>query len=381
MKSPADLARRWAKQWGVADTREERLLAPDAWPVALSIGKPTPTQFTHHTQEVRNHLQRWRAVSIGHVRWEPVSFRSGSDPVEVPVTWELRMPSEWIAACADSGIQQEYERLGRLVSASDSAFHRLLVRRRHLLLDTPEAEIIKAMQVAMHLFPSCAEGRPLRALSICGSDSKFFERNRSLLIHLLDVRFEGQVSDLGLEVFLDALDEGEHWVLVAPLEPDLLPFAQQRVRARELTARALPGTHVLLVENDRCLHQLPALSGTVAVLGAGLNLNWLGAPWLTNKRIGYWGDIDTWGLVMLAKAREQQSHLEALLMDRKLFDALEVTLAVVERRPAGAQPSQGLTDAEIELYRYLQGRERGRLEQEFVPRERVIAAIEQWRAR
>lgn len=380
MKSPADLARRWAKQWEAPDTREERLLFAEAWPVSLSIGKPTPTQFTRHTEEVREHLQRWREVSVGRVRWESLSFRSGSDPVDVPVAWELSTPSEWIAACADSGIQQEYERLGRLVSAADPAFRRLLVRRRHLLLDTPEAEIIKAMQVAMHLSPRRAEGRPLRALSICGIDSKFFERHRSLLIHLLDVRFDGQVSDLGLEGFLDALDEGEHWLVVAPLDPDLLFFAQQRVRARELTARALPGSHVLIVENDRCLHQLPALSGTVAVLGAGLNLNWLGAPWLKDKRIGYWGDIDTWGLVMLARAREQQPHIEPLLMDRELFDALEATHAVVERRPVGGQPPPGLTRPEVELYAYLQARERGRLEQEFVPRERVTAAMAQWRA-
>jgi hypothetical protein len=231
MKSPADLVGRWAKQWDVADTREQRLLCTEGWPVSLTIGKPTPTELTRHIDQVRAHLQRWRSVSIGNVRWERVSFRGGSEPVDVPVEWVLRDPSEWVAACGDSEIQWEYERLGRLVSATDSSFHRSLVRQRHLLADKDEAEIIKTVQVATALTPGCAAGRPLRALSLCGIDSKFFERHRRLLIHLLDVRFDGQVSDVGLEAFLDALDEDEHWLLVAPLAAGLLPFAQQRIRA------------------------------------------------------------------------------------------------------------------------------------------------------
>jgi hypothetical protein len=50
-----------------------------------------------------------------------------------------------------------------------------------------------------------------------------------------------------------------------------------------------------------------------------------------------------------------------------------------EGSPAGEQPPEGLTATEQEFYRYLRGLERGRVEQEFVSRERVVAALEQWR--
>jgi hypothetical protein len=378
MKSPTELARRWAKQWEVPDSREQRLLSTEVWPVSLSIGKPTPTQFMRHTDQVRQHLQHWRAVKIGRVVWEPVSFRGASEPVDVPVEWVLSNPSEWVAACDDPSVRQEYERLGQFVASADPSFHRSLVRQRHLLQDKPEAQIMKAIDLAMALAPGCAGGRPLRALSVCGIDSKFFERHRGLLIHLLDARFDGQVSDLGLEAFLDALDEDEHWLLVAPLAPSLLSFAQQRVRARELAATPLPGSHVLIVENESCLHQLPMLPDTVAVLGAGLDLAWMDAAWLRGRRIGYWGDIDTWGLVMLAQARGRQPNLKPLLMSRELFDALSSDFSVVESRPAGEQLPAGLTGPEQDLYRYLHGLVRGRVEQEFVPRERVLAELEQW---
>lgn len=80
--------------------------------------------------------------------------------------------------------------------------------------------------MAAQVTPGCADGRLLQALSIVGCDSKFFERNCPLLTRLLELRFGPAVAEQGLEGFLGALDEGEHWLLVAPLEPDLLPFEQ-----------------------------------------------------------------------------------------------------------------------------------------------------------
>jgi len=38
------------------------------------------------------------------------------------------------------------------------------------------------------------------------------------------------------------------------------------------------------------------------------------------KQIAYWGDMDTSGLTMLAKARSLQPGLTALLMSRELFE-------------------------------------------------------------
>jgi hypothetical protein len=378
MKSPADLARRWAGQWEAADTREQRLLEAQSWPVSLSIGRPSPAEFTHRTHEVREHLKSWRAVRIGRVVWESVTFRGASEPVDVPIQWVLSSPSEWAAACDQRTVRNEFERLGRLVAAADPVFHRTLVRQRHLLQDRLEAEIVQAIELASALAPGCAAARPLRALGLCGVDSKFFERHRALLVQLLDARFDGQVSDLGLEAFLGAYNEGEHWLLVAPLTSGMLPFAQQRVRAREISVQPLPGSRLLVVENERCLHQLPSLPDTMAILGAGLNLEWLHTTWLCDRRIGYWGDLDTWGLLMLSRAREQQSHIESLLMSRELFDLLSPTSAVVESSPAEEQLPAGLTAPERELYSYLRNLEKGRVEQEMVPRELVVSELLKW---
>jgi hypothetical protein len=258
-------------------------------------------------------------------------------------------------------------------------FRRVLVRQRGALQEKSEAEIIRAVEVALLLSAGCAQGRPLRALSALGVDSKFFERNRGLMIQLLDARFDGEVSDRGLEEFLGALSEGDHWLLVAPLEPGLLPFSQQRVRASELQSAGLPGSHVLIVENERCLHQLPPLADTVAVLGAGLNLEWMRAEWLGGKQIGYWGDLDTWGLQMLGRARGYQGGLVPLLMDVEVFRTFCEGSAVAEPGPAGEVAPGGLTVEERELYSILRGAARGRLEQEFLAPSLVAEVVGRWR--
>jgi len=77
------------------------------------------------------------------------------------------------------------------------------------------------------------------------------------------------------------------------------------VPTTELHVTPLAASHILLVENVRCLHQLSQpLPDTIAILGAWLNQGWLAAFWLQSRQMAYWGDIDTWGLAMLATARQ-----------------------------------------------------------------------------
>ena len=378
MKSPDSLAAQLTRQWHSANHREHLLLDPQAWPRTVPIGNPSASVFTQQTAMVREHIARWRAVTVGEVHWQDVTFRSAAGPVSLPQHWLLRSPEEFSEASGDAQVQLELQRLRYLLDRIDSRFNSLLVRQRALWRDRDDDEVVQATRLAMMLEPGIAAGRPLRALALAGIDSKFMERHRALVAALLDIRFDGQASQLGLNSFLDAADEGEHWLLVVPLSPGLLPFAQQRVRARELRDAPLPANRILLIENDRCLHLLPTLPDTIAVLGSGLDLAWLRADWLRERHLGYWGDMDTWGLRMLAHARELQPHLEPLLMNQPLFGAHAGTLAVPEPINAGPIPPDGLTGIEQTFYRHLLDQAKGRIEQEFLPQSAVIDVLSRW---
>lgn len=378
MKSPSEIARSLARQWQQPHIRRVRLLDPGGWPHDFAIGKPSAGLFSANPQAVQRHAEAWRQVRIGEVTWESVDYRAALGPIQMPRSWRLHSPSEWVAATGDPEVRREYQLLEALVEQTDSIFHALLVTQRSLWLKKSPDEIIVTARLAARLSPGCARGRPLRLLAEHGVDTKFFERNTALLTRLLDERFEGEVSAQGLTTFLDAFEDSSHWVLVAPLSPGLLPFKRLRLTTAELAEADLPCSRVLVVENEQCIHQLPELPDTIAILGAGLDLQWLGSPHLAGKSLGYWGDMDTWGLLMLARARQRQPAIRALLMEKSLFARYESTSAVVEPVKAQDAAPDGLQPCEADFYRYLLARERGRLEQEYLPKDQVEKAMAAW---
>jgi hypothetical protein len=378
MKLPIEIGLNLARQWYQSSIRVKRLLVPEVWPLDIPIGKPSAGLFSQNPQAVQLHVDAWRKVKVGTVDWTPVSYRASLSAIQMPTQWNLHNPSEWIAASGDPEVSREYKHLEYLIERIDECFHTLLVAQRTLWLKKATDEVIAAAHLAKRLEPGCAKGRPLRMLAEHGVDTKFFERNANLLAKLLDERFEGEVSKQGLAVFLDALDDSSHWVLLAPLSANLLPFKRLRVTTAELAENGLLCARLLAVENEQCLHFLPELPGTIAVLGSGLDLQWLASPKLSNIPVGYWGDLDTWGLLMLARAKRYRPGLTPLLMNRSLFDAYASRSAVIEPVIAGSAPPEGLDYLEVELYQHLLVQERGRLEQEYLPRDTVQAALINW---
>ncbi|WP_439412473.1 DUF3322 domain-containing protein [Enterobacter ludwigii] len=378
MYSPDELRKKLAGQWGNAKLRAERLLPPGNWPLCLPIGKPSARIFAEQAPRVLKHVQLWRQVAVGRVEWEEVRYRASDGAVSMPLRWILNGPSDWFKAVADQAMRQEFRLLEGIVEQVDPIFHPLLVRHRPLWRHKDPQDIISAARLACRLEPGCAMGMPLRLLSGQGVDTKFIENNITLLTRLLDVRFSGEASEQGLTTFLDAFDESSHWVLVVPLSPGLLPFKKCRVTTAELAETTLPASHVLVIENEQCLHQLPPLSDTIAILGGGLDVQWLSSSVLDKKQVAYWGDMDSWGLLMLARARRCRPTLDVLLMNRQLFEKYASHSAVPE--PVKAQESipDGLLNEEADFYRYLTRLPRGRLEQEFLPVDIIEEVLFSW---
>ncbi len=377
MKSPAELRLKLRRQWQLADQRELRLLDDSCWPLRLTIGKPAVEQFKNSSASLREHLQNWRDETTGFVEWQSIKYQSASKAVDIPCYWCIRSSSEWVAACQNQTVSGEFKFLSSVLAQVEQQFHLLLIRQRSLWRNASQQQIVQCCQLAMQLQAGCAQGRPLRALSVSNIDSKFIENNRALLIKLLNIRFNNALKNTSLEEFLGAAQDSDHWLLVVPLTKGLLPFQQLRLKASELAKVKLPCAHIVLVENEQCHYQLPELQDTIAVLGAGLNLNWLNNPYFKSSHIAYWGDIDSWGLKMLSIARNLQADLTALLMDSETFESNQ-HLAVIEPQTAGQETPQHLNTAEAKLYQKLLQLEKGRLEQEFIEKTTVQNAITNW---
>ena len=375
MQLPERLRAKLLSQWQQPALRTERLLSNSAWPITLQIGRPTRTQIEHESDAVRGFIRAWRQVSEGTVIWQPQAYRGLAQPLDLPLLWQLEQPSQWLQATQDASAVAEFSLLEQVLAGALPLFREPLIRKRHLWRGKPAIEVQQCLRLAQLLEPGQAQGRPLRALADQAVDTKFFARNERLLVSLLDARFDDTVSDQGLAAFLGASAESDHWLLVVPLTDGLLPFPRCRLSTQQLQHIELPGERILLVENEQCEHLLPRMADTLAILGAGRNLQWLSAPSLAQKQLLYWGDIDTWGLHILASARLLRPDIISLLMDATTFARYQLKNAVPEPVLASEAAPNGLTEAEQAFYRELVRKDKGRLEQEFITANDVATAI------
>jgi hypothetical protein len=155
-----------------------------------------------------------------------------------------------------------------------------------------------------------------------------------------------------------------------------LPLLQ--LATETLLSFELPARHLLVVENVQSGLALPSLDDTIAVFGGGKNLSWLGASWLQQKRVGYWGDIDSEGFCMLADARRKLSGIDALMMDEQTVQQYQERM-VDEPLSIWSEPTE-LRVEELRLFHDLRNGRYGkaRLEQERIAPEYILECLSAW---
>lgn len=88
-------------------------------------------------------------------------------------------------------------------------------------------------------------------------------------------------------------------------------------------------------------------------------------PWISKKRIVYWGDIDTYGFSILSNLRETFPNTESRLMDLETLFSYQSLWAEEKNQYQGT--CEGLTKSELDLFNDLKNNRYGqgvRLEQE-----------------
>lgn len=223
----------------------------------------------------------------------------------------------------------------------------------------------------------------LRHIDLPAIDTKFIETNRLLLADLLDAVLPVERID---QRFPRTDFAGRYGFL---RRPDYVRFrvpagvgfpagiTEATVRADEFAALQLPQRTVLVVENEASYLALPELDDTVIIFGSGFALATLKAVlWLADRRLLYWGDIDTYGFAILDQLRARFPEVESVLMDHATLMAHRGQW-VTEPRPTN-RPLVHLTEPESELYGDLVEDRFGhhvRLEQERIRFHLVRAAL------
>jgi hypothetical protein len=225
----------------------------------------------------------------------------------------------------------------------------------------------------------------IRHLDVHGADTKFVERHRKILTRLLDdvlpsERIDINASGLASRYGFRRRPSYLRFRLLTPV-PELPPvLTELELRTDELAQLDLTVATVFIVENKASYLALPPIPGAMVVFGQGFGVTVLEAvPWLADRALVYWGDIDTHGFAILNRLRERIPSVKSILMDRATLLAHRAQLGT-ETNPTNA-PLACLTAAEQDLYRDLIEDRYGasvRLEQERIRFSAVRRALEPW---
>lgn len=310
----------------------------------------------------RNFVREWEMEDQrkpGVVRWDSRSLRGIGD-ARVPThlllrgTWDL---AQFLGVHAVERLGELKKRFMPFVELGEE-LKAAAEERCHDLEKLPVEACQQIASAVRQFRRGIGDGLYLRALPLQGIDTKFVERRRALVEYFANAREHGAIEEAGgLLAWLGCLSKGQDKVIFRVLCPDL---RQQLwgldpvwVATETLSASEPRAKRLLVVENDISGLALPDCPDTVAVVGCGGNLAWMGAPWVQNMSVGYWGDLDTWGLKLLASARNYAPHLNPIMMDDRTWEAHPE--AVVLEPESAHMPTNGLADEELKLFATIRG--------------------------
>lgn len=375
------------REWDKPSSLKARLSGVRKFPIRVGLKPPNGRSAISDMVHFQRFVGEWK--SFPHqdlVQWSSKSFRDLSDQV-IPAFLVIRSIEELIRFLGDKALARSevWERNMVPLLRLDKCLYPILVKH----IDTVEQFSVREAELLAELLPQLKQdlgkGQYLRALPLIGVDTKFLESHQTLAEDLLDAMHNGAVSESGgMIAWLGCIANPKGWLTIRPLchastgALGGIPILQ--MPGSLLREYALPASNILVVENLQAGLALPEMNDTIAVIGGGKNITWMDAEWLKGKRVGYWGDIDTWGLAILSDARDKIQGVEPLMMDVETLEAHEGRM-VPEPEPFWTIPLS-LNEDEVHLFNNLiSGKfESERLEQERLSSDFIRRKLNGWLA-
>jgi len=372
-------------EWDHSKHLRQRLLGERPFPLSTHLRPPSGKQALEDLVGFHAFVDAWQAwPEQSQLAWKDVQYAQLGE-ISVPSHFTLGSIQALIEFIGDEAVKrsQAWQHLMSPILNVSQNLYPTLVKQLKKLEQLSELDVQMLAQLLPQLSRGMGQGGYLRALPVMGVDTKFVETHQSFIAQLLDAMHgEAITQQGGFLAWLDCKSAPGDWLLIRPLceqaRQCLGGASILRMPTEVLLSTSLPGKRILIVENDQSGYALPELPDTVAVIGGGRNLAWMAASWLSQKKIAYWGDLDSWGFVLLSEARQRQPHVESLLMDR------DTLLRHRERMVNEPDPYPGLpeclTESESLLYQEIRNGMHGntRLEQERLSADHIVNRLMSW---
>jgi hypothetical protein len=382
----ADIAIAAERLWNRGVILREAALPASYFPLRVSLTKPTPTELSTRFGEVRSWITELRSQTGYRVEMTEVTTRQlGTN--QVPKCVWIESADQ---ACELVGRSTELQTFRCLVEVTGTRHPELLPWLAKHALQALEIEPAwsRILDVIDWLQVNPRPNLYLRQIDIPGVHTKFIEDHQNVFSQLFDLALPREAIDF------EAADrysfcrrygfrDKPSLVRFRVLDPTLNFVPQFELTDEHHTfssadfARVRNVRRVFMTENEINFLAFPNVQHSLVIFGAGFGFSFLTpAKWLHEVPIHYWGDIDTYGFVILDQLRAEFGHAQSLLMD--------VDTLLGHEPQWGLEPSPArhdlhrLTKAELQLYNDLRDnriRTNLRLEQERIGYSAVARAV------
>lgn len=373
--TPADLETQVQKLWDRGLLLASIASGESIFPRRLTLRGPDSRELSERFPEVRDWISRLSAAAGPYrIEWRSIRHRVlGTNEIPGAI---------WIDQLSDAlgliGKRRAARQFAAMVEMTRDKRPELLpwlkmrpLRALELAEDWPRLLEIIAWLLA-HPRPAIY----LRQVNLPGVHSKLIEGHRGVLAELLDLVLPGDSIDPAHKGtggfcqrygFLDKPSRVRFRILDSDIR--LLPVeADQDITLTQaaFAALVLPVSKVFITENEINFLAFPDVPAALVIFGAGYGFDNLAtARWLNEKRVYYWGDIDTHGFAILSQLREFMPHVTSFLMDQRTLLTHQPLWGVENQPETGDLPR--LSAEEALLYDQLRRNQWGkgvRLEQE-----------------
>jgi len=326
--TPEEIKTRVERLWESGRLLAATLTGEELFPFEFRLKRPGPRELAEHFGAVMDWVKALRESdreSKGHgyeLRWERMRNRvHGTN--ELPVAAILPTEDDALRLIRrQSEARRWKEHVGSILERQP-ALTEWVTRRPHAVLEYGEEwERLLAILDWFRIHP-----RPalyLRQLDIPGVDTKYIESRRGLLAELLDATLPADAIDpsaTGIRNFTQryGLSSEAPQVRFRLLDPSLYikGLSDLAVPPEQFADLEVEAARVFITENKTNGLAFPDVGGSLVIFGLGYGLDRLSdIPWLWDKEVWYWGDIDTHGFGILNRLRSALPQARSLLMDR-----------------------------------------------------------------
>lgn len=382
----SELKKKLMTRWDSGSLLSEGIAPNNLFPMRLVLKGPTPSELGDQFAAAQDWVQ---GIVAGFkntawvIEWSEINHRQlGRNQLpRALIIPSLEGLARWLGKSTDL---QQFINLSNTLLNAFPTLQAWAIKYPHVLLKE-KANLPRLMAILQWINTNPKPGIYLRQLSLSGIDTKFIEQHKKLLSEWLDLHLTAEhivhdsrginqftarygFKDKPAQVRFRILDEAFYIHGIADLMITVEAFTQLN----------LPIDTVYITENDINGLAFPDVPQAIVLFGRGYGLEFLkNANWLQEKKIQYWGDLDTHGFAILNQCRQYLPQTQSFLMDESTLLAHQAHWSK-EQKPTHAVLTH-LTEEESRLYQALQNNTFGenvRLEQEFIGFDKVLNKIQ-----